>query len=427
MNVAILASEVAEVDGIVERFTSFPLVFIAMPFVAALIGYVTKIAAIRMMFEPIEFKGLGKFGWQGILPKRAARMASTVVDTMTRDLVDAREIIAKIDPDRMAKELEGPLLDSMDKIARDVLHEVQPGLWESLPEQAKRLVLSRIRSEVPVVLARILDDMRTNIDEVFDLKHMVVSNLIKDKRLLNEIFRKVGHKEFRFIINSGIPFGFAIGIVQAGVYLVFPNPIVLPAFGLFVGYFTDWLALKMLFYPKEPRRILGITVHGLFLKRQKEVTKDYSALLAEEILTPRNFFDALLTGPYSDALFQMTQRHVQQVVDQQAGRARPLVVLAVGSRQYEDLKKRAAQRLMDEMPTTMEHAMAYTEEAIDIRNTITEKMDQMTPTQFEGLLRPAFQADEWILVTVGALLGFTVGLSQDLVLVPFFAQFGGAA
>ncbi|MGH9139465.1 MAG: DUF445 domain-containing protein [Acidimicrobiales bacterium] len=424
MNLAILASEVAEVDGIVDRFEAFPWVFIAMPFVAAFIGYTTKLAAIKMMFDPIEFKGVGKFGWQGILPKRAARMASTAVDTLARDLIDPREIVEKIDPERMVKELEGPLLDSVDRIAREVLDEIQPGLWDSLPDQAKRLIVTRIRNEAPAVLAGLMEDLKENIDEVFDLKHMVVSNMIRDKVLLNKMFREVGAKEFQFIARSGIPFGFTIGLVQAVVYLFVPNPIVLPAFGLFVGYSTDWLALKMLFHPKLPKKILGITFHGRFLARQAEVTKDYSTIMAEEILTPRNVFDSLLTGPYSDTLFQLVQRHVQQVVDEQAGRARPLVVLAVGSRQYEDLKRRVAQKLMDELPTTIDHAMAYTEEAIDVRGTITEKMQKMTPLQFEGLLRPAFQADEWILVTAGAVLGFTVGLTQDLALVPFFANFG---
>jgi hypothetical protein len=79
---------------------------------------------------------------------------------------------------------------------------------------------------------------------------------------------------------------------------------------------------------------------------------------------------------------------------------------------------------MDELPTTLDHAMAYTEEAIGIREMVKEKMGKMTSPQFEGLLRPAFQADEWILVTVGAVLGFLVGLSQDLALVPFFSNFG---
>jgi uncharacterized membrane protein YheB (UPF0754 family) len=422
-SLAVLASAVSEVDGIGERLREFPVVFLAMPLFAALIGYVTKVAAVHMMFEPVEWRGIGPVGWQGILPKRAARMASTVVDTMTRDLIDAADIVAKIDPERLARELEGPLIDAIPRIAEEVLDGIRPGLWASLPDAAKRLVVSRIRSEAPAVLAGVLSDLRENVDDVFDLKHMVVSNLIKDKVLLNEIFREVGRKEFRFIINSGIPFGLVIGLIQAAVYLVVPHPLVLPLFGLFVGYSTDWLALKMLFHPKEPHRILGVTIHGRFLARQEEVTADYAALLSERVLTPENFFDALLNGPYADSLFQLVRRHVSRVVDEQAGAARPLVVMAVGSRQYERVKTDVVRAIEAELPATMAAAHAYTEEALDVRNTVTEKMERMTPTQFEGLLRPAFQADEWILVTVGAVLGFLVGLSQDLFLVPLFARF----
>ena len=43
-------------------------IYVAMPFVAALIGWSTKLVAIRMMFRPYEFKGIGALGWQGIIP-----------------------------------------------------------------------------------------------------------------------------------------------------------------------------------------------------------------------------------------------------------------------------------------------------------------------------------------------------------------------
>ena len=39
-------------------------------------------------------------------------------------------------------------------------------------------------------------------------------------------------------------------------------------------------------------------------------------------------------------------------------------------------------------------------------------MQQLTEEEFEGVLRPAFQQDEWILITVGAVLGFLVGEMQ---------------
>jgi hypothetical protein len=72
----------------------------------------------------------------------------------------------------------------------------------------------------------------------------------------------------------------------------------------------------------------------------------------------------------------------------------------------------------------MDDTLAYAERAFNVRQMVREKIRAMTPAQFEGLLRPAFQADEWIIVTVGAALGFLVWLSQDLLLVPLFSSLG---
>jgi hypothetical protein len=39
-------------------------------------------------------------------------------------------------------------------------------------------------------------------------------------------------------------------------------------------------------------------------------------------------------------------------------------------------------------------------------------MDLMTDEQYEGLLRPIFKDDEWIVVVLGAALGFLFGELQ---------------
>ena len=35
--------------------------------------------------------------------------------------------------------------------------------------------------------------------------------------------------------------------------------ILIPLISAFIGWFTNWIAIKMLFHPKEPKKILGIT------------------------------------------------------------------------------------------------------------------------------------------------------------------------
>ncbi|MGH3359858.1 MAG: DUF445 domain-containing protein, partial [Nocardioidaceae bacterium] len=148
-------------------------IYIAMPLCMALIGYVTKLLAIKMMFEPIEFKGWGPLGWQGIVPRHAARMASIAVDLMTTRLLSPRDVIDRLDPDRIARELQEPLRATVDEITRDVMAEYQPGLWEAMPRQARDLLVRRVQDDAPTVLAGVLADIREDIDQVLDLKSMV--------------------------------------------------------------------------------------------------------------------------------------------------------------------------------------------------------------------------------------------------------------
>jgi hypothetical protein len=64
----------------------------------------------------------------------------------------------------------------------------------------------------------------------------------------------------------------------------------------------------------------------------------------------------------------------------------------------------------------MRHVERYAADALDI-NTLTGKMRELIPNEFEALLRPAFQQDEWILIAVGAALGFLVGELQVLLML----------
>src|SRR5437867_12394865 len=93
-------------------------IYVSLPFAMALIGYVTKIVAIEMMFRPLEFRGPIKpwLGWQGQIPRHAAKMAGIAVDTITRDLLKPEELFDRIDPDELARAIEKPLRDSIEEI-----------------------------------------------------------------------------------------------------------------------------------------------------------------------------------------------------------------------------------------------------------------------------------------------------------------------
>lgn len=400
-------------DAVIAEFQANFWLYVSIPLVSGLIGYVTKVVAIKMMFYPIEFWGIKPFfGWQGIVPRKSEKMATIAVDLMTQRLIRPEEIFARLDPKRIAREIEGPMMASSEDIVREVALAYQPGLWEGMPDFIRQAVIRRARAEAPKVVATIMSEVREDVSRYFDIRHMVISNLQKDKALLNEIFQRVGRQELKFFCKAGFVFGFVVGLVQMMGWLLFHQPWMLPAFGGFVGLFSDWLGLQMLFRPLEPRKVMGYTLHGLFLKRQQQVARDYAALISKQMLTPGLMMEELLTGPKSDRVIQLVEKHVRRVIDEQAGFARPLVLYAVGTERYLKMKAAVATQILDRLPETMRHMEEYAEDAMDVRNTLIERMQQLTPTEFEGMLRPAFKEEEWILITVGAVLGFLVGELQ---------------
>jgi uncharacterized membrane protein YheB (UPF0754 family) len=406
--------------GVLEDIAEHWYIDLSIPVVAAVIGYVTKLVAIRMMFQPIDFVGFRPyFGWQGIVPRRAARMASIAVDTMTRDLISANEVVGKLDPELVACELDAPLREAAEEITREVMAQYQPGLWDAMPEPVRKLLIGRVQAETPRITAAVLAEIQTDVDAVFDLKEMIITDLVTDKALLNRIFQEAGRKEFRFIARSGIYFGGTIGLLQMTLWVLFHQPLIMPVFGLLVGWFTDWLALKLIFNPKEPVDVLGFRIQGLFLKRRREVAADYGTLIADEVITPRKIIEALLRGPLSDRVFAVVRKHVQAAIDRNTGVARPLVMLTVGSTRYQDMKRTIAAKIVERLPETLTYLEEYARDTMDVRGVLVTKMQDLDELQFEALIRPAFEQDEWILITVGAILGFVMGEAQALVLEHF--------
>jgi uncharacterized membrane protein YheB (UPF0754 family) len=403
----------AYIASVIADFQAHRWTYLSMPLIAALVGYGSKMLAVEMIFAPLEFIGIKPwFGWQGVVPRKAEKMARTAADLLLGRVLKPEDLIRRLDPQRIVKELEQPLRESCEDLVREIGEHFFPGFWMTLPDFARRAMIRRVQQEIPQIATELWQDIGRDVDRYLDVRHMLVSNLVKDRALLNRVLRKVGYKEFSFFRNAGLVFGFGLGLVQLVCWIIWHKPWLMPAFGAVVGFVSDWVALQLLFRPLQPKRILGFKVQGLFISRQKEVARDYAEIMAKQLLTPANLVEELLRGPFADRVVDLVQKHVQQATDAQLGAARPLVMLALGSKRFIEIRDHLVKRILQLLPETSKKVERYALDALDISNTIVARMELLTPEEFEGMLRPAFKEDEMTLITVGAVLGFLVGEIQ---------------
>lgn len=146
--------------------------------------------------------------------------------------------------------------------------------------------------------------------------------------------------------------------------------------------------------------------------QREKITHDYATLLADDLFAPEILLDGVLKGPGSDKLFALVAKEVDEAIDAQTGIARPLIALTVGTQRYRELKDRVVDLVLERLPTTLLEAQQYATTVIDLEKTIVEKMNQLTPEQYESILRPIFKDDEPLMIAVGAVLGGFVGEIQ---------------
>jgi uncharacterized membrane protein YheB (UPF0754 family) len=396
-----------------QDFGAYWMVYLSMPFVAAFVGWSTKIVALEMLYRPLEFKGWGPFGWQGIVPRRAGKVGSKTIDLLTSNLLKPEELLERIDADEAVDALRGPLTAAVDDISRDLAEEIRPGLWDALPESTRQAIQERIRAQAPRIVENMLTEMRSDLSRYLDLQFLAVTTLVRNKEKLVKLMRGVTTDAMAFVRRSGIYFGLVIGLVQMVAWALFKNPWIMPAFGFAVGFISDYIALNMLFRPVQPRKFLGfIPFQGLLHAERDKITRDYAKILADDLFAPDIMFDAIIKGPGSDKLFALAAKEIDAAIDAQTGVVRPVVTLAVGTTRYRALKDRVVALVLERLPDTLLEAQDYATSVIDLENTIVDKMSQLTNEEYESILRPVFKDDEPLMIAVGAVLGGVVGELQ---------------
>lgn len=397
--------------------------FASVPLIAGVIGWTSNWVGIRMAFFPIRFVGLWDpwLGWQGIVPRRAHKMASFAVDSAVTNLATVRELIEIMEPEETVVHVVRQLEPLVPGVVDDIAGREYPRIWNRLPPGVKQAVHDHCIALLPEAARRAQPEVIENIDALIDARLMMIEELAADPRVLVDTMMRAGNREFWILIHAGGVFGFLLGLVQVGIQLLVDSPWVLPVFGVFVGWFTNLLALKMIFEPVRPRKVGPFTLHAAFLRRKRELSRFFAEVAAHRFVTVPKVVDRLLQGPNRDRVEALIRRHARPVVDEAIGIARPAARAAMGPADYDRLKEEMADLAMDLAPDLWDDEQFLRRREQLLEEEMFDRLYSMSDEEFSNLLRPVVEEDEWKLVAVGAALGAVSGFLQALLV---FGGFG---
>jgi uncharacterized membrane protein YheB (UPF0754 family) len=400
----------------VQKFRNRPGTYITIPIVAAVVGWFTNWLAVQMIFYPIKYWGLpiyvrdemplGFLGWQGIIPCKTVTMTTSIVNIVTQQLLSIPEVFSRLDPNAVAK----LLAPEIPAITQEIIRDICPRWLSFVPAALYNGFDSATQNIIQTLNVGFVKDLTVaiqgNAEQIFSVKNCVMSQMLNDRSKLGELFQICGRDELKFLTDSGLWFGFLLGLIQMTVALFYDNPWSLSIGGGIVGFATNWLALKWIFEPVNPTKIGPWLLQGQFLRRQAAVAAEFSQYFSETVLSPPQIWQSILSDPATRPLFaKLFAEQFQSFVTQISSGLR----VAVEPETLQRLTDRALAKLPSHLPVIF----PYMTKALDLQKTLETSMNSMTSAQFERVLHPIFEQDELTLILAGMVLGFAAGLIQQ--------------
>ncbi len=188
-----------------------------IPLIGAVIGWITNVLAIKLLFRPYRPWKVPLLGYelQGLLPRRRAEIARSIGKVIEAELLSPELILGQILNPGMKAEIAATMVATVEK-------KVQANLPVIIPAGIARMLLDYLRSimerEAAGTLDEMVDQLSVRMKEDLSLGQMVEDRLAQMEMAgLERLVLQVAARELRHIEILGGVLGFAIGLLQGAI------------------------------------------------------------------------------------------------------------------------------------------------------------------------------------------------------------------
>ncbi len=189
----------------------------------------------------------------------------------------------------------------------------------------------------------------------------------------------------------------------------------IPLIAALIGWFTNWIAIKMLFHPKNRVKIGFLEVHGVFPKRQKIFAEKLGKIVAQELLSSQDLKEKINHANINGEIKAFIDKHIQSFLNTKLKEAYPQVVMFIYNyiiRQFKDVTLKEIETLL---PVILDMYKQNMEKALDVVNIeaiIAAKVAGFSSDKLEDVLTSIMKREFRFIEIIGGVLGFIIGLIQ---------------
>lgn len=184
-----------------------------------------------------------------------------------------------------------------------------------------------------------------------------------------------------------------------------------PIVAALIGWITNAIAVKMLFRPRRPVRVLGITLQGLVPKRQKELAISIGETVESSLLTREDILSLIAQERMQIELSRLIEVKITKFLGE-LGATQPMLGMFLQGPLAEQVKQLLVTQLQTAMPEILAGVTTQLEQNLDLKEIVRAKVESFDLSTLEEIVQRISAKELKTIEILGGVLGFLVGLIQ---------------
>ena len=186
----------------------------------------------------------------------------------------------------------------------------------------------------------------------------------------------------------------------------------IPFISAFIHWLTIWMALKLLFHPRQPKKILGFTLQGVFPKKQQQIAENLGRIVGQELLSFEDIEQTITNPANVQRILPLADEHIDNFLRVKLKESMPMIAMFIGDKTIGQLKAVFMKELEELFPVIMKNYVAHLKNDLDLEKIVVDKIANFSSDRLETMLNQILTKEFRFVEVIGAALGFFIGLLQ---------------
>lgn len=187
---------------------------------------------------------------------------------------------------------------------------------------------------------------------------------------------------------------------------------VIPFVSALAGWLITRLALRLLFHPQKPVKILGFTVQGIFPRKRNNYALKLGKLASDNFFSFTEIEKKIGDPANIEKILPILEIHIDTFLREKLPAQIPMLGMLIGDKTIAQVKAVFMKELEEIFPTLINEYMGSLHNELNFEKIVMEKASAFSNEKLEDIFKKTLSAELTSVEIFGAVLGFIIGLIQ---------------